>query len=209
MMAMSNRRPDDGLRKTVIDREGGRCQTCGVEVIDARDASEAVLDVMLAPRSIPIYTWSPPCWKCKRPTRVATYYFQADRCYTLGEIEKLDFTLMAKYPFVKKQYSRPLECEVVANCCSHCNVQQANYYLADAVQKMATAGEDLAELIDDRLPNSLTQDDFDLAGPDLPAGQVDRAAHLHHADGDPDNDAPGNLVLLCRACHFKAHSTRR
>ncbi|HDR74193.1 MAG TPA: HNH endonuclease [Methanoculleus sp.] len=29
--------------------------------------------------------------------------------------------------------------------------------------------------------------------------------HVHHIDRDPTNDAPGNLVTLCEACHARAH----
>jgi 5-methylcytosine-specific restriction endonuclease McrA len=28
---------------------------------------------------------------------------------------------------------------------------------------------------------------------------------VHHADGDPANNEPGNLVTFCRACHIAEH----
>ena len=32
---------------------------------------------------------------------------------------------------------------------------------------------------------------------------------LHHVDGDPSNDAPGNLMLLCLDCHHAATEQQR
>jgi hypothetical protein len=32
---------------------------------------------------------------------------------------------------------------------------------------------------------------------------------LHHSDGDPANDDPANLRLLCRDCHLEATRERR
>jgi len=32
---------------------------------------------------------------------------------------------------------------------------------------------------------------------------------LHHADGDPSNDAPSNLRVLCRDCHAAATERQR
>lgn len=29
--------------------------------------------------------------------------------------------------------------------------------------------------------------------------------HVHHIDRDPTNDAPGNLITLCEACHARTH----
>ncbi|TAJ44923.1 HNH endonuclease [Methanofollis fontis] len=29
--------------------------------------------------------------------------------------------------------------------------------------------------------------------------------HVHHIDGDPSHDDPGNLVSLCEHCHARAH----
>jgi len=36
------------------------------------------------------------------------------------------------------------------------------------------------------------------------AGRLD----VHHKDGDPTNNAPENLEVLCRGCHLKHHRSR-
>jgi 5-methylcytosine-specific restriction endonuclease McrA len=28
---------------------------------------------------------------------------------------------------------------------------------------------------------------------------------VHHADGNPGNNAPGNLATLCKSCHIDVH----
>jgi len=199
---------DEELRREVWDRDGGKCQNCGTQVREEDDAGEPIIEQVLTIREIPIYRWTKNCWKCKEPTDVATYHLRARRSYSLGDIEKLDYTLMAKYPFIKKQFSRVLECEVVANACTHCGAHQSNFYLADDIAAMIDAQTDMEALIDARIPNNLQLGDF----PGFEKGRgvhPDEAAdvgHVHHKDMNWQNDEPGNLVLLCRACHLKAHS---
>jgi 5-methylcytosine-specific restriction endonuclease McrA len=35
------------------------------------------------------------------------------------------------------------------------------------------------------------------------------ARERHHVDGDPRNNTPENVRLLCRSCHHRAHSGDR
>ncbi len=199
---------DEGLRREVWERDGGKCQNCGTQVRDEDDASELIIERVLTIREIPIYRWTKNCWKCKEPTTLVSYRLEARRSYSLGDIEKLDYTLMARYPFAKKQFSRVLECEVVANACAHCGTHQSNFYLADDIAAMIAAGTDMEPLIDARIPNNLQLSDF--PGFEKVRGtHPDEAAdvgHVHHKDRNWQNNEPDNLTLLCRACHVKAHS---
>ena len=205
---MGKKLVEEQLRRTIWERDGGSCQDCGKAVQDVADPGEAIIEAVLSLDAIPIYKWTKTCWKCKKPTTVATYLVEAGRALTLGDIQKLDFTLMAKYPFVKKQYSRPLETEVVANCCTECGAHQSNFYLAEDIAELVDSEGGVDSLVDATLPNSLQLDDFPTGEPDpeIFSDDVADIGHIHHKDADRHNNEPENLVLLCRACHLKRHS---
>ena len=201
------KRISDEVRQDVIRRQGARCQQCGVTVINVFDPAESVIETVLSLERIPIYTYAMTCWKCKQPTHVVTYYLGVERVHTIGDIRKLDFTLMAKYPLVRQHSSRPLEREVVANSCRHCAAHLASVYVAEEMARMIAEGTDLESLVDHTLPNTLSLEDFTLAEPDPDPSEAElaRLAHIHHGDGDPANTERDNLVLLCRTCHLAAH----
>ena len=198
---MMRRSTDDELRKAIWDRDAGQCQDCGIALKANLDPAEPIIEAILILDDLPIYKWTKDCWKCKQPTGAVTYLLEAWNRYTLGDIEKLDFTLMARYPFIRKQFSRVLECEVVANVCVHCNTHQSNFYVSDEITKILSSQADVEALVDDRIPNILQVEDF----PDCKTASP-KASHVHHKDGDWQNNDLGNLALLCRACHLKAHS---
>ena len=206
---MKGRSVDDQLLQAVWTRQGGKCQGCGKPVPNVFDSYEQMIEDILARDHIPIYRWTKDCWKCKKPTSVVTYYVVADRPYSMGDVEKLDYTLMAKYPFVRKHLSRLLGCEVVASACVNCGSPQGNRYVADEMASLISSGSDVDALVDARLPNNLEREDFPPGEPGKSSGEDESqpVAYVHRKDGGRKNNSPESLVLLCGDCHEKARST--
>jgi 5-methylcytosine-specific restriction endonuclease McrA len=72
-------------------------------------------------------------------------------------------------------------------------------------------GENPKQSIDIVLPNNLTFED--LYDPkDFREESFSlklSTGHVHHKDGNPENNNPHNLILLCRDCHARIQSQLR
>lgn len=110
---------------------------------------------------------------------------------------------MQKYPFVKRTFSKTRREEVIANTCVHCESLQGNWFIMEDLIDMAHNRD--MKLIDLVLPNNLTAEDLHINREDYKP-MMTSLGHIHHKDGNPKNNDPGNLVLLCRDCHAKIHS---
>jgi 5-methylcytosine-specific restriction endonuclease McrA len=101
-------------------------------------------------------------------------------------------------------------CEVIANTCVHCGSLHGNWHVMEDLLEMPY-NKNMNDLIDIVLSNNLTFED--LYDPEdfreesfslkLSTG------HIHHKDGNPENNNPTNLILLCRDCHAKIQSQLR
>lgn len=200
---------DDELRNRIWSRDKGVCQNCQRKLF--ADPHEKVVEKLSSLKEIPIYKWFKECWKCQKETPLVTYDFEGFfSTFHIGDIEKLDRVLMQKYSFVKKTFSKTMGCEVIANTCVHCGSLQGNWYVMEDLLEMHY-NENMNDLIDIVLPNNLTFED--LYDPedfrDESFSLKLSTGHIHHKDGNPENNNPTNLILLCRDCHAKIQSQLR
>ena len=203
-------RMTDELRNEVWNRDKGTCQKCGRRLYKVVDPYEGVIEALLSLKDIKIFKWVKNCWKCHEETPVVTYDFALGYNYHIGEIGKIDQMLMKMYPFVKRVFSKTMEEEVTANICVNCGALQGNWFIMEDLIKMKVEEEDMAELVDTILPINLEIEDIPIEKEDLkPFRQKLSLAHVHHIDGDRENNDLHNLVLLCRTCHVKTHSESR
>jgi len=203
---------DDKLKNRIWSRDKGVCQNCQKKLLVRvhPNSHEKVIEKLSSLKEIPIYKWSKECWKCQKETPIVSYSFEVVFSpFNIGDIEKLDKILRQKYSFVKKTFSKKMG-EVIANTCVHCGSLQGNWYVMEDLREMVDY-ENVNRLIDIVLPNNLVFED--LYDPEdfrtepfllkLPIGRV------HHKDGNPENNSPDNLVLLCSKCHGRVHSGSR
>ncbi len=119
-------------------------------------------------KDIPIYKWNQTCWKCSKETPVVSYDIRAGYNFYIGDILKLDETLIQNYPFVKKVFSKTMEKEMTANTCIHCSALQGNWYVIDAlIDIMSPDDVDMDKLTDKRLLNNLEFEDLPIDRKDL------------------------------------------
>jgi hypothetical protein len=177
---------------------------CNKELFEVVDLYQEALDELASIREIPIYKWLKKCWSCGKETPVVTYDFMDFVFYPIGSIEKLDLFLRQKYPFVKTKYSSTMELDVVTNICVHCEELQGNWFIMEDFREMQMNEVDFSKLIVQKIPNTLTIEDLH---DDSEFGLVRREnrelGEVHHKDGNPHNDDPDNLILLCLNCHAK------
>lgn len=202
---------DSELKNRIWLRDQGTCQNCKRKLFS--EPYQIIAKELSTLNGISIFKWSKKCWKCRRETPIITYdlTIQGVMGFSIGAIEKLDKTLMQKYPFVRKTFSKTMGCEVIANTCVHCGSLQGNWFVGEDLIEFATDGKDMNKLIDIVLPNNLTPEDlgFEKEEPHRSIPRISSLGHIHHKNGNPENNSPSNLVLLCRNCHIKAHSASR
>ena len=195
---------DDELRNRIWSRDKGVCQNCQKKLFAG--PYEKVVEKLSSLKEIPIYKWFKECWKCQKETPLVTYDFEGFfSTFHIGDIEKLDRVLMQKYSFVKKTFSKTMGCEVIANTCVHCGSLQGNWYVMEDLLEMPN-NKNMNELIDIVLPNNLTFEDLhdpENFNPE-PFLLKFSIGYIHHKDGNPENNSPENLVLLCSKCHAHA-----
>lgn len=132
------------------------------------DPYKEIVEELRAQKDIPIYKWNQACWKCRKETSVVSYDFNAGYSFSIGDILKLDETLMLNYPFVKKVFSKTMEKEVIANTCIHCGALQGNWYVRDSlIDIMSPENVNLDKLTDRRLHNNLEFEDLSIDRKDL------------------------------------------
>jgi len=192
---------DHKLRYDVWKRDKGVCQNCKRKL--SLDPYEEIVEELSDLKEIPIFKWFKKCWKCQKETTIVSYDFTVGFSFHLGDVEKLDEILMRKYPFVKRTFSKTRREEVIANTCIHCGSLQGNWFIMEDLIDMAYNRD--MKLIDLVLPNNLTAEDLRLNREDCKP-MMTSLGHIHHKDGNPKNNDPNNLVLLCRDCHAKIHS---
>lgn len=170
------------------------------QVIDHKKEFERQL---LALKTVPVYKWYKECWLCHAIVPIVSYGFLVGYNWKIGDVPKLDALLRSSYPFVQKIYSKTMGEYVTANTCSRCGALQGNWFVRDDMLTL----DEKDRVVDRRLPNNLTIQDFDFYQEDLePFDEViPKAAHVHHKDRDPDNNTMSNLVLLCASCHQEVH----
>lgn len=197
---------DYELKNRVWSRDNGVCQKCGRKLF--RDPYKTIVEELLALNEIPIFKWSKKCWKCQRKTPIVSYVFSVGYSFNLGDIEKLDEVLMHRYSFVKRVFSKTRGCEVIANTCVHCGSLQGNFFIVEDLIDMGAEpnGENMSELIDIVLPNNLAPEDlgFEKGEPNPFWSRLPSFGHIHHKDGNQENNNLDNLILLCRNCHARA-----
>lgn len=123
---------------------------------------EDLIQDINALKDIPIFKWNQECWKCQMQTSVVSYDFNAGYDFHIGDILKLDEVLMLNYPFVKKVFSKTRGEKVVANTCIYCGALQGNRYVRNDFFDMKSSGDDIAKLIDKRIPNNLEFEDLSI-----------------------------------------------
>jgi hypothetical protein len=65
----------------------------------------------------------------------------------------------------------------------------------------------LEKLVDKQLPNKLTREDLQMGAEEPKSIEARlRMGHIHHKDGNWENDDPDNLILLCQDCHNRLHA---
>jgi hypothetical protein len=111
-------------------------------------------------KEIKIYKWKNKCWKCKKETPRVSYAFSYFYDYHIGEIEKLDKVLIQEYPFITKIYSNTRREMVIANECIHCGALQGNWFIMEEILELVYT--DMEKLIDKKIPNMLSEEDFDI-----------------------------------------------
>lgn len=204
---------NDEIRSKVWERDNASCQRCSkklykIETIKPfKEISEELQDL----REIKIYKWERECWKCKKKTPRVSYYFNAGFSYRIGEIEKIDMFLMENYPFVKKIYIKTMEQEVIANACVYCGSLQGNWFVGEEIM-LDIIYQGLDKFVDKVLPNNLTLEDLALDKEDpmfQPYPNIKTFGHVHHVDGDRNNNKLENLLLLCPSCHKRADIERK
>jgi len=113
-------------------------------------------------KDIPIFKWNQECWKCHMQTSVVSYDLTLGYSFHIGDVLKLDEVLISNYPFVKKVLSKTMDEKVIANTCIHCGALQGNWYVGDDLFDMKSSGNDIAKLIDKRIPNNLEFEDLSI-----------------------------------------------
>lgn len=195
---------DDKLRHEIWQRDQSTCQKCKRKLFDIEDLKETTSNALRSIDEIPVYKWSRECWKCGKETPAVSYYLELNFFYSIGEIEKLDRFLRENYSFVKEKYSKTMGRRVIANVCVHCGSLQGNWFISREIFEMCVDDIDFVKLIDQTIPNTLIVQDLP-NGHDL--GLIKRRltelGEVHHKDGNPENDNPDNLILLCVKCHGK------
>lgn len=199
---------DYELRNQIWLRDQRVCQNCGREVFETIDPQKNLKATLSTLKEIPIFKWFKECWKCQKETPIVTYDLTLGYNFHLGDIEKLDKIVMEKYPFVKRTFSKTRGTQVIANTCVHCGSLQGNWFILEDIIDMVYS-QDMNELIDIVLPNNLTVEDLPFSVNELkPFKEKTSFGHIHHKDGNPKNNNPDNLILLCRNCHLRLHSGR-
>lgn len=87
-----------------------------------------------------IYRWDKVCWKCKKPTKVYSYYldYEFGQIYGsfggsigLGDVPYLDKILTKKYATIDMRSSKTTKSSYVANTCEHCGALQGRNYVVE------------------------------------------------------------------------------
>jgi len=200
------------LRNKVWERDNASCQRCSKKLykIETIEPFKEILEELHDLKEIKIYKWERECWKCKKKTPRVSYYFCAGFNYHIGEIEKIDKILMENYPFVKRIYSKTMEQEVIANTCVYCGSLQGNWFIGEELI-LDIIYQGLNNFLDIIIPNNLILEDlsFDKEDPMFqPYPDIKTFGHVHHIDGDRNNNSLENLILIC-PLHKKADFERR
>ena len=196
---------NDALRNLIWERDKGKCQGCGKELTMKINPYDDILSQFLDLKEIKIFKWERPCWKCDNTTSIVTYDLEVGYDFHIGSITKLDKLLMERYPSVKNVFSKTMEENTIANVCVKCGMLQGNWFIMEELLEMKNDGVDFEKLVDAVIPNTFDFKDF--YGDEEFETYEERlsSGHIHHKDRNRDNNEPGNLILLCRDCHFKNH----
>lgn len=89
-----------------------------------------------------VYCWNIVCWKCRKPTKVFSYFPLYDLSLYdehfgycmgigLGSIPAMDSYMIDHYQNIKIMYSRTTNSSYAANSCEHCGALQGRNYVVD------------------------------------------------------------------------------
>ncbi len=185
-------------RETVRERAGERCEDCGrplakeIETHHPPVLSDGVLVTLLPYR----------CWQCNTPMK-AVHVELAYKGKPLNYIEEvrdpeLGEAIRDRYPWFKPSFSKTVGYTYYGNRCPKCDSLQGHYFVTETAIGIAMEGGKVEEVL---LPWKMTE---------LQLSEVEsktrRWGHLHHVDGDPANNDPSNIRLLCVRCHRKRHT---
>ena len=96
----------------------------------------------LKKEGINIYGWDHTCWKCKKTTKVYTYFINKqlkpymEEYIELGNLGldsciPIDEYLKANFSTINKNYSNTQHKYCTSNNCSHCNALIGNHFIVD------------------------------------------------------------------------------
>lgn len=194
---------NEDLKSKVWERDKGICRNCGRALLKKVDHYDDLARELTAAKEIPVYKWSKECYNCGKETPIVSYDFAVNYNYHLGDIDRLDRAIMQRYSFVKRVFSKTRNQQVIANTCMHCGALQGNFYIIEDLIELAEDETDMEKLIDLILPNDLTLEDVNVRKGDPVTTVRLPDAQIHHRDGNWENNAMDNLILLCRNCHTK------
>ncbi len=190
------------LRRELRARAGDKCEACGRPLAGvARE--EIPPDV--ARRALVLVHDDYPCWKCHRPTTILRVV-DGDKVLELkpGDerspfmtdlgLELIGPALTEIYPTVYRDYSRTTRSSYWANHCQHCGALQGAWFVGEwGLSNHKPSKTFIIPVSVELYPGGIRE-------------EIREWGHVHHRDGNPANNDPGNLELLCVRCHAARHA---
>lgn len=186
------------VREAIRSRAEDRCEECGrplakeVVLRQPKILADEVL-VRLLPYS---------CWRCSAPMKVvhAEWGYRGTDLGVILEVTdpELGAVLESRFPWFKLSFSKTVGYSYYGNRCPKCDALQGHFSVTEMAIPQASERIEAEEL---RLPWKVVE-----LEPAYEETRVRRWGHLHHVNGDPGDNRPENVQLLCIQCHRAEHS---
>lgn len=174
-------------KETIRTRAGNRCEDCKRPLAAVRRTTHPAIWAEARLRVFPEY----PCHRCHRTFAAVLVEFGDQVIEPWLDDDEIGRAVTQIFPTFFWDYSRTLGNHYWANHCPHCGAMQGGFWISEY------GGQGNISPL--RSFRRKVQDSYVEI-------RETRWGHFHHVDGDPSNNDPGNVALLCVRCHDSRHS---
>ena len=186
------------IREAVRVRARDKCEDCERPLrVEAKVRHRAVVADEVIVRLLPY-----SCWRCNSTMKAVHTewgYRGNDLGYILEVTDRdLGEALCSRFPWFKPSFSKTVGYTYYGNRCPQCDALQGHFFVTETAIGHGP-DETVAET---RLPWKIVE-----LEPAWEEARVRRWGHMHHENGDPSDNRPDNILLLCIRCHRRRHSS--